>query len=149
MEVAILPLQRTLEIEAGANLLDALRANAIPISYSCMSGRCGTCRCSLVAGTANTSSTEDSGALVTAGQSMLACQTTLVENCTIEIPEPDEIVVHPTRIIKATVEGLDDLTHDIKRIRVALSKPLQYSPGQYATLQFTPQHIRPGKCAEE
>ncbi|WP_288829442.1 2Fe-2S iron-sulfur cluster-binding protein [uncultured Paraburkholderia sp.] len=147
MEVAILPLQQTLQIEAGANLLEALRANSVPISYSCMAGRCGTCRCKLVAGRVLESGPEQSVSPMSAGQSVLACQTTVIENCAIEIPEPDEVVVHPARTIKGTVVGLEDLTHDIKRLRLALAKPLEFSPGQYATLQFTPQHIRPYSMA--
>lgn len=147
MEVAILPLQQTLQIEAGANLLEALRANAVPISYSCMAGRCGTCRCKLVAGRVLESGPEQSVSPMNAGQSVLACQTTILENCAIEISEPDEVVVHPARTIKGTVVGLEDLTHDIKRLRLALAKPLEFSPGQYATLQFTPQHIRPYSMA--
>ncbi|WP_321967839.1 2Fe-2S iron-sulfur cluster-binding protein [Burkholderia cepacia] len=147
MEVAILPMQRTLQVQAGANLLETLRANAVPISYSCMAGRCGTCRCKLIAGKVIENGPEQSVSPTTAGQSVLACQTTIVGSCTIEIPEPDEVVVHPARTIKATVSGLDDLTHDIKRLRLTLAKPLEFSPGQYATLQFTPQHIRPYSMA--
>lgn len=147
MEVAILPMQRTLEVAAGANLLEVLQSNAIPISYSCMAGRCGTCRCKVVAGRVLENGPDQSSSPMTAAQSVLACQTTIVENCAIEIPEPDEVVVHPARIVKATVTAVENLTHDIKRIRLTPAKPLEFSPGQYATLQFTPQHIRPYSMA--
>ncbi|MGX7006090.1 2Fe-2S iron-sulfur cluster-binding protein [Caballeronia sp. KNU42] len=147
MEVTILPLDRTLEVCSGENLLDALRRNQIPISYSCMAGRCGTCRCKIVAGQALVAGVDMSGSPMGAGQSVLACQTTLFESCAIEIPELDEVVVHPAKIIKSIVLGIDDLTHDIKRVRLSLSKPLEFSPGQYVTLQFTPQHIRPYSMA--
>ncbi|MGF6373495.1 ferredoxin-NAD(P)+ reductase (naphthalene dioxygenase ferredoxin-specific) [Paraburkholderia sp. RAU6.4a] len=147
MEVSILPLGRKLDVRAGDNLLDVLRSHQIPISYSCMSGRCGTCRCKVVAGRARVTGQDESVSQIAAGQPILACQTTLVESCVIELPEMDEVVVHPAKIIKATVTGLDDLTHDIKRLRLGLSKPLEYSPGQYATLQFTPHHIRPYSMA--
>ena len=50
MEVSILPLRQTLDVRSGENLLEALRNREIPISYSCMAGRCGTCRCRIVAG---------------------------------------------------------------------------------------------------
>src|SRR5690606_8135747 len=71
----------------------------------------------------------------------------LTESCTIEIPEPDEIVNHPAKILKAKVVAIEDLAHDIKGIRLKTNKPLEYSPGQYATLQFTPEHIRPYSMA--
>lgn len=153
MDIHIRPLQRTLSVEAGVNLLEALRANHIPVSYSCMAGRCGTCRCKVVSGHVLESggeqrppqANEDAG-------SVLACQTFLTEPCTIEIPEPDEVVVHTARIVKATVVAIDSPTHDIRRLRLKPAKPIEFSPGQYAQLQFTPDHIRPysmaGLCAD-
>ncbi|MGF6904927.1 2Fe-2S iron-sulfur cluster-binding protein [Paraburkholderia sp. GAS348] len=147
MQVSILPLQRTLDVRSGENLLEALRNNQIPVSYSCMAGRCGTCRCRVVSGNVLVTGATDSNSPADNGQSVLACQTTVVEDCVIEIPEVDEIVAHPAKIIKATVVAIDDLTHDIKRVRLALSKSFEFSPGQYATLQFTPQHIRPYSMA--
>ena len=78
---------------------------------------------------------------------MLACQTFLTEPCTIEIPEPDEVVVHPARIVKATVLAVESMTHDIRRVVLKPAKPIEFSPGQYAQLQFTPEHVRPYSMA--
>jgi ferredoxin-NAD(P)+ reductase (naphthalene dioxygenase ferredoxin-specific) len=147
MDVSILPLQRTLDVRAGENLLDVLRANQVPISYSCMAGRCGTCRCRVASGRVLVTGSGDSNPPTSVGQSVLACQATLVESCAIEIPEVDEIVVHPAKILKTTVLAIDDLTHDIKRVRLGLSKPFEFSPGQYANLQFAPEHARPYSMA--
>lgn len=148
MELVIEPLNRQLPITSGANLLDVLRANEVPISYSCMSGRCGTCRCRVVKGQVLDSGPEV-GHPPSGGQDdyVLACQTVLTESCTIELPEVDEVVVHPARILKGVVTAVEPLTHDIRRLRVKLAKPLEFSPGQYATLQFTPEHIRPYSMA--
>ncbi|WP_028222878.1 2Fe-2S iron-sulfur cluster-binding protein [Paraburkholderia oxyphila] len=147
MELSILPLQQTLDVRAGDNLLDVLRANQIPVSYSCMSGRCGTCRCQVAAGRVLVSGSGESNVPMHEGGTVLACQTTLIDDCAIEIPEVDEIVVHPAKIIRTTVLSIDDLTHDIKRLRLKLPKPFGFSPGQYANLQFTPEHIRPYSMA--
>jgi naphthalene 1,2-dioxygenase ferredoxin reductase component len=147
MEVSIRPLSRTLDVRSGENLLEVLRQNEIPISYSCASGRCGTCRCRVMSGNVLVYGGEVSNAAAVNGRTVLACQTTLVEDCVIEIPEMDEIVAHPAKILKTTVMGIEDLTHDIKRVRLSLPKPFEFSPGQYATLQFTPQLIRPYSMA--
>ena len=120
MEVLVQPLNRVIRVEPGANLLEALQAAQVPMSYSCMAGRCGY---------------------------VLACGTYITEPCTIEIPEPDEVVVHPARIIKATVTAIEDMTHDIKRLLLKPAKPLEFSPGQYVQLQFTPDHARPYSMA--
>jgi ferredoxin len=147
MDLHIHPLARTLEVRPGANLLEVLREHHVPVSYSCMSGRCGTCRCKVVSG-----QVLDAGqdAIRPDGQGeryVLACQATLTESCAIEIPEPDEVVVHPARILKATVTGIDVLTHDIRRLRLKPNKPLEFSPGQYAQLQFAPDLARPYSMA--
>lgn len=147
MEILIQPSQRRLTVNPGVNLLAALREHLVPVSYSCSAGRCGTCRCKVVEGEVLESGHD--GVRPQSGEDryVLACQTVVTQPCTIEIPEPDEIVVHPARIIKATVESVDDLTHDIKRIRLKPAKPLEFSPGQYAQLQFTPNHVRPYSMA--
>jgi ferredoxin-NAD(P)+ reductase (naphthalene dioxygenase ferredoxin-specific) len=153
MEIFIRPLQRTLTVAVGVNLLEALRENDVPVSYSCLSGRCGTCRCKIVEGQVMESSGQDVRRPHAAEESyVLACQTFITESCTVEIPEPDEVVVHTAKIIKATVAAIDNQTHDIKSIRLKPAKPLEFSPGQYAQLQFTPDHIRPysmaGRCTD-
>ncbi len=147
MEIFIRPLLRTLSVSAGVNLLDALREHQVPMSYSCMAGRCGTCRCKVVEGNVLESGQEVQRPLGAADRQVLACQTFLTESCTIEIPEPDEVVVHAARIVKATVVAIEDMTHDIKRLRLRPAKPLEFSPGQYVQLQFTPEHIRPYSMA--
>ena len=143
MDVLIQPLQRVISVRPGTNLLEVLRENQIPVSYSCTAGRCGTCRCKVIEGDVLESGPNSIGPQSGEDAYVLACQTFLTEPCTIEIPEPDEIVVHPARTLKATVDCIDELTHDIRRLRLKLAKPLEFSPGQYAQLQFTPHHIRP------
>lgn len=148
MELVVEPLNKRLHVESGSNLLDVLRTHALPISYSCMSGRCGTCRCRVVEGQVLDSGPESGRPQIGGKDSyVLACQAVLTESCTIELPEVDEVVVHPARIIKGTVTAIEQATHDIRRVRVKLAKPLEFSPGQYATLQFTPEHIRPYSMA--
>ena len=134
MDILVQPLNRVIRVQPGANLLKALQDAQVPVSYSCMAGRCGTCRCKVLDGEAEQGY-------------VLACQTYVTEPCTIEIPEPDEVVVHPARIVKATVVALDDLTHDIKRLVLKPAKPVEFSPGQYVQLQFTPTHVRPYSMA--
>jgi ferredoxin-NAD(P)+ reductase (naphthalene dioxygenase ferredoxin-specific) len=147
MDVVIRPLNRTLAVSPGANLLQLLREHNVPISYSCTAGRCGTCRCKVTRGHLLESGPEAQTSRVNEGQFALACISVLTESCEIEIPEPDEIVIHPARVLKATVVAIEDMTHDIKRIVLRPAKPLSFSPGQYAQVQFTPNHIRPYSMA--
>lgn len=145
MDLHVLPLKQHIHAESGTNLLDALRSNAIPISHSCQSGRCGTCHCRVIRGeVVEHVPAEGRPAAVRLPEGhVLACQSTLLSDCTIEIPAIDEVVVHPTRTLKAEVVALVDLTHDIKRLRVRLNKPLNFSPGQYTQVQVAKGLARP------
>ena len=131
-----------LQVATGTNLLETLRANDVPISYSCMAGHCGTCRCKVIRGSAIETGREAKITNATEGDYVLACASVLNESCAIEIPETDEIVTQMARIIKATVTAIEDATHDIRIIGMQPAKPLAFSPGQYAALQLTPDHIR-------
>jgi ferredoxin-NAD(P)+ reductase (naphthalene dioxygenase ferredoxin-specific) len=147
MELVVQPLGRKLHLEPGANLLAALREHQIPISYSCTAGRCGTCRCKVVQGAVHESGREAKITHPDDDGYVLACMSVMMGDCVIEVPEPDEIVTHPARIVKATVTAIEPLTHDIRRLRLRPAKPLEFSPGQYAMLQFGPEHIRPYSMA--
>ncbi len=50
VELIVNPHRRVLNVEPGANLLEQLRSHGVQMSHSCMAGRCGTCRCKVVAG---------------------------------------------------------------------------------------------------
>lgn len=147
MDILVQPLNRVIRVEPGANLLKALQDAQVPLSYSCMAGRCGTCRCRVLAGEVMEGGGEQQRLLDADPGVVLACQTYVTEPCTIEIPEPDEVVVHPARIVKATVMAIEDLTHDIKRLLLRPAKAVEFSPGQYVQLQFTPEHARPYSMA--
>ncbi len=147
MELLVHPLNRTIAVTPGANLLEVLREHQVPISYSCTAGRCGTCRCKVKRGRLLESGAEAKITNPGEGRFVLACTSTIVESCEIEIPEPDEIVIHPARTLKTSVVAIDTLTHDIRRLRLRSAKPLDFSPGQYANLQFSPEHVRPYSMA--
>lgn len=117
------------------------------MSYSCVAGRCGTCRCKVIVGEVLDGGREQQRPLDGVDAHILACRTFIIEPCTIEIPESDEVVVHPARIVKGTVTAIEDMTHDVKRLLIAPAKPIEFWPGQYAQLQFTPDHVRPYSMA--
>jgi ferredoxin-NAD(P)+ reductase (naphthalene dioxygenase ferredoxin-specific) len=57
-------------------------------------------------------------------------------DCAIEVPEPDEVVIHPAKTLKGTVTAYESLSADVRRLRLKTNKPLEFSPGQYAHLRF-------------
>jgi len=147
MEVSIRPAQRVLHVQPGANLLEVLRQHHVPISYSCTDGRCGTCRCKVVSGAVLDGGKESQRPLEGDLRLVLACQTFLMEPCTIEVLDSDEVVVQPARTVKATVSSIEDMTRDIKRLLLTPAKRIAFSPGQHVQLQFAPGHGRPFSVA--
>lgn len=147
MDILVKPLNRVIQVAPGANLLKVLQDAQVPMSYSCMAGRCGTCRCRVIDGEVMEGAGEQQRPLDGDESVVLACQTYVTEPCTIEVPEPDEVVVHPPRIVKATVVAIEDMTHDIRRLVLRPAKPVEFSPGQYVQLHFTKDHVRPYSMA--
>ncbi len=147
MDILVQPLNRTIRVAPGANLLEALRAAQVPMSYSCLSGRCGICRCRVRDGEVLDGGREQQHPLDGMDGVVLACQTYITEPCTIEVPTPEDAVVHQARVLKATVIGIEPLAADVRRLLLKPSKPIAFSPGQYAKITFTPAHARPYSMA--
>lgn len=147
MDILVQPLNRTIRVTPGVNLLEALRAAQVPMSYSCLSGRCGICRCLVLKGEVLDGGGEQQRPLDRMDSAVLACQTYITEPCTIEVPEPGDAIVHRARVAKATVVGIEPLATDIQRLLLKPAKPIAFSPGQYAQIAFTPTHARPYSMA--
>lgn len=147
MDILVHPLNRVIRAAPGVNLLDALRAAQVPMSYSCLSGRCGICRCRVLDGEVLDGGREHQRPLDGMDGSVLACQTYVTEACTIEIPAPEEAVVHRARVTKGLVVAVESLAVDIRRLLIKVPRPIAFSPGQYAQIAFTPAHLRPYSMA--
>ena len=69
---------------------------------------------------------------------ILACRAVPWEDSEVAWLEEDELIVHPRRLLDCKVVGLDDATHDIKRMRLAIVSggPFDFSAGQFASVTF-------------
>lgn len=135
MDIKIYPSNKTITSLSGGTLLESLRDNNVPISYSCMSGRCGTCRCKVIEGDVRGPAAAE-GRLAGEGEYVLACQSFVYSDAVIEVPEPDEVVIHSMKTLKGTVTAYEQLSPDVRRLRLKTNKPLGFSPGQYVNLTF-------------
>lgn len=54
------------------------------------------------------------------------------------IPEDETLVAHPSCVLRCRVDGLADLTYDIRELGLAIEAggPFKFSPGQYAEIEF-------------
>ena len=149
VQVRVEPRGEVLAAPPGALLLDVLRQGRVPISYSCEAGRCGTCRCELLSGEVlEDSDCEFRGGPVPGGtRQVLACRTRLAGNCVIGLVEPDEIVLHPAQVLKCRVETLEQLNEATLALRMRPNRPLRFSAGQFARLDFGAGLTRPYSMA--
>jgi naphthalene 1,2-dioxygenase ferredoxin reductase component len=140
-DVQIATAGQTVTVEDGDTILDAAMAAGIAYPHSCRAGRCGACKSRLVEGEVellphtrfSLSDEERDAGLV------LACRALPRSNCTITwLGDDDALAAHPPRKVSGTVVALDDLTHDIKGVRLRLDdgERLAFSAGQYAQVTF-------------
>lgn len=148
MELMVKPEGRVLHLNTGDLILDALRAADIPISYSCEDGRCGLCRCKVIRGEVFESTRPPRQMPHLTGSYVLACQSTLVDDCVIEIPESSEVTVHRPRALKATVKGISPLAKNVRSLRLEIPKDFTYSPGQFVDIKFKSGMVRSYSMAD-
>lgn len=135
MKVTVLPHRRELDISPGENLLEILRRHQEPISFSCVDGRCGMCRCffsEASLGAANFIDEVSGNTYI----ERLACQTIPMADCLVDVPDQDRIVNLPARNDRATIRSLDALTPDTTRLTLEVKRPLLFLGGQHFELRF-------------
>ena len=127
---------RELSVPGGQTLLATLGQENLFIPSACGGrGSCGLCKLTVQSGAPPLLPTEEphlSDAEIEANV-RLSCQIKVREDMDIEIP-PELFAI---REYRATVVGIEDLTHDIKRPRFELIDPetLDFTPGQYIQLR--------------
>jgi 3-phenylpropionate/trans-cinnamate dioxygenase ferredoxin reductase subunit len=109
----------------GETLIDAGLGGRILIPHDCCSGQCDTCRVTIVDGEVDDQGTAD-------GKTVLACQATVTGSAAITFEE----VPAPARRT-GQITAIKPLSDDILEVCVALTRPLDYLPGQYLSVQFS------------
>ena len=103
--------------------------------YECNAGSCGTCKVELLEGQV-TSLRPDAPGLSDrdrAKNRVLACQSRPGSDCAIKVRlRPENVPVHRPASFRATLEGLRDLTHDMREFRFRAQGAPGFLPGQYA-----------------
>ena len=142
MQITLEGHERPIPVEAGDTILASLLRAGVPFPFSCQAGNCGTCKCELVSG--DILELEHSehalGAEERAKGIILACRTQVWDDTVVRRIDAEELVMHPSRVMRCRVLEIEPLTHDIKTVRLAVEAggPMSFSAGQYAELEFAP-----------
>ncbi len=132
--------------EPGETLLDAALRAGVALPYSCQAGNCGTCKCEYLSG--EIFELEHSEHALKAEERaknvILACRTQVWGDVAVRRIEAEELVLHPSRVMRCRVTALERLTHDIREVRLSIESggPLTFSAGQYAQVEFAPGRAR-------
>lgn len=135
MRITLVPSRRVLETSHGETVLETCRRLGEPISYSCIDGRCGLCRC-FVSVVGEQPRSDTPAVVLPEFEERLACQTTPLADCLVEIPDPHETVVLPARGEKGTVVSVERQAASIIRLTLELKRPIRRRGGQQFELGF-------------
>lgn len=128
-------------VPEGRTILEVALAEGIPYPHGCRSGRCGSCKSRLVSGEVDLldhsrfalSDEEKAQGLI------LACRALPKTDALVAwLGGDEEVADHPRRRLRCRVVAIEEATHDIKRVRLAVEEgaPLAFSAGQYARVTF-------------
>jgi CDP-4-dehydro-6-deoxyglucose reductase/ferredoxin-NAD(P)+ reductase (naphthalene dioxygenase ferredoxin-specific) len=141
MQITLEGYDRPVAVEAGDTILASLLRAGVSFPFSCQAGNCGTCKCELVSGdvleleySEHALSPEERAKGV-----ILACRTQIWDDTTIRRIDAEELVLHPSRVLRCRVTALEDLSSEVKGLRLAVEAggPFLFSAGQYAEVEFS------------
>ncbi|HZH25601.1 MAG TPA: 2Fe-2S iron-sulfur cluster-binding protein [Azospirillaceae bacterium] len=129
-----------IKAKPGATILDAALDASVGYPHGCRSGRCGMCKSRLLEGRVEMGA-HTKFALPPEQREqglILACRAVPLEDCTVSWLGDEVPVNHPVERIACRVEAVEDLTHDIRLVRLASNdgQCMVFSPGQYARVTF-------------
>ena len=142
MQITLEGHNRPVAVEPGDTVLSSLLRAGVAFPFSCQAGNCGTCKCELVSGdvlelghSEHALSAEERAKGI-----ILACRTQVWDDTIVRRIDTEELVMHPSRVMRCRVIELEALTHDIRGVRLAVEAggPMAFSAGQYAEVEFAP-----------
>lgn len=130
---------RSLTVKGGSSLLSSLSEQGIFIPSACGGkATCGLCKVKILDGAGPLLPTEEPylSEQERADGYRLSCQVKVKQNLVLYIPE----ALFNIRAYQAKVTQIDQLTHDIKGLRLSLIEPdsIRFKAGQYVQLYTRP-----------
>jgi len=120
--------------EQGETLLDAALRAKVTLAYSCRTGRCGTCKGRVRAG--STVALHDELGLSHSERAagwILTCARSATSNVDLEIEDLGDVQLFPAKTVPCRIQALERLSVDVVKATLRLPPTTDFSfrPGQY------------------
>jgi CDP-4-dehydro-6-deoxyglucose reductase len=122
------------EAGPGVTVLDAAITAGITLPYSCRTGRCGTCKCKVLAGRTRALFAETG---LAAGDLehgwILGCARAAETDLVVEVEDLAGLSLPPARTLPCRISSIEKPAGDVARIRLRLppASDFRFLPGQY------------------
>ena len=139
-QLTIEPIGDAIDVAEGQTILDACLRSGIYLPHACGHGLCGTCKTQVLEGEIDHGEASNFALMDFERDDgyVLACTATLRSDVTVEadVEEDPDARRIPVEDFEGEVVGLDDLTHDVKGVRLKLSGPIDFQAGQYVMVHL-------------
>jgi propane monooxygenase reductase subunit len=137
--VRLQPVGVEFEVEENETVLNAAFRQGIALPHGCKEGQCAACKSVLTEGEIELKkySTFALNEMERGQDHILLCRTLALSDIEVELLNYDEELLSkaiPVKQFEGTVTGVTELTHDIRRLDVALDQPLKFWAGQYVDI---------------
>jgi propane monooxygenase reductase subunit len=137
------PVGIEIEVDEDETVLNAAFRQGIMLMHGCKEGQCSACKSFLLDGEVDLDrySTFALPDFEEAEGWTLLCRAHAYSDLEIELINYDEEIIHggtPPRTVKTVVEAVEELTSDIRRLRLRVTDddPFQFKPGQYVDVHI-------------
>jgi propane monooxygenase reductase subunit len=137
--VRLQPVGVEFEVEENETVLNAAFRQGIALPHGCKEGQCAACKSVLTEGEIELKkySTFALNEMERSQDHILLCRTLALSDIEVELLNYDEELLAkaiPVKQFEGTITGVTALTHDIRRLDVALEQPLKFWAGQYVDI---------------
>lgn len=124
-------------VSEGKTILDEAIEQGIILPYSCLTGRCGTCKCKVISGETATVNAETSlSSHETNASFVLTCCRAAVSDIELDIEDLPQLKHIRSKTTPCKISAMKQCTDDVLEVtlRTPPSGKLSYLPGQYVNI---------------
>ncbi|MCE8516878.1 ring-hydroxylating dioxygenase ferredoxin reductase family protein [Ruegeria pomeroyi] len=127
---------RVIQCDDDEKVTDAAFRQKINLPMDCRDGVCGTCKCFVEKGEYELEFYMDESMSDEEAEQgyALTCQMIPESDCVVRVPASSAICKTAPEAVEAEMQGVDKLSETSFGLRVKLSKPINFLPGQYVNL---------------